>query len=63
MKAENYTNLLDGILVVISIFVKKNKDLDFRLIELNPNYELLKEQVRENLLSPNSIEIKINRNI
>lgn len=41
----------------------KNKELDFRLYELVPDYELLKEQVRENLLSPNGIEIRINRSI
>lgn len=41
----------------------KNKDLDFRLYELVPNYELLKEQARENLLSPGGIEIRINRSI
>lgn len=35
----------------------KNKDYDFRYIELIPNYELLKEQVRSNLLSPEGIEI------
>lgn len=41
----------------------KNKDLDFRLIELIPNYELLKEQARINLLSTKGIEIRINRSI
>lgn len=41
----------------------KNKDLDYRLYELIPDYELLKEQARENLLSPNGIEIRINRSI
>ncbi|MCI8545566.1 MAG: transposase [Bacilli bacterium] len=41
----------------------KNKDLDYRLYELVPGYELLKEQARENLLSPNGIEIRINRSI
>lgn len=41
----------------------KNKELNFRLYELVPDYELLKEQVRENLLSPNGIEIRINRSI
>lgn len=39
----------------------KNKELDFRLYELIVDYELLKEQVRENLLSPKGIEIRINR--
>ena len=41
----------------------KNKDYDFRYIELIPDYELLKEQVRKNLLSPKGIEIRINRSI
>ncbi len=41
----------------------KNKELDFRLYELIPDYELLKEKVRNNLLSPKGIEIRINRSI
>ena len=41
----------------------KNKDNNYRLYELNPDYELLKEQSRENLLSPKGIEIRINRSI
>ena len=41
----------------------KNKDHDFRYIELIPNYELLKEEARKNLLSPKGIEIRINRSI
>lgn len=41
----------------------KNKSYDYRLYELNPDYELLKEQARENLLSPEGIEIRINRSI
>ena len=41
----------------------KNKEFDERLFELNMDYELLKEQARENLLSPNGIEIRINRSI
>lgn len=41
----------------------KNKDLDYRLYELNDDYELLKEQARKNLLSPDGIEIRINRSI
>lgn len=41
----------------------KNKDLDYRLYELNTDYELLKEQARINLLSPKGIEIRINRSI
>ncbi len=41
----------------------KKKDFDFRFIELILDYELLKEQARENLLSPEGIEIRINRSI
>lgn len=41
----------------------KNKDEDFRYIELIPDYELLKEEVRNNLLSPKGIEMRINRSI
>jgi len=41
----------------------KNKDNDFRIIELIPEYELLKEQARNNLLSPKGIEMRINRSI
>lgn len=41
----------------------KNKDNNFRYIELIPEYELLKEAARENLLSPKGIEIRINRSI
>lgn len=41
----------------------KNKSYDFRYIELIPDYELLKEQVRNNLLSSKGIEIRINRSI
>ena len=41
----------------------KNKNNDFRYIELIPEYELLKEKVRTNLLSPKGIEIRINRSI
>ena len=41
----------------------KHKNEDFRYIELIPNYELLKEQARKNLLSPKGIEIRINRSI
>lgn len=41
----------------------KNKNYDYRLYELNPDYELLKEQARINLLSPKGIEIRINRSI
>lgn len=41
----------------------KNKSNDYRYIELIPDYELLKEKVRNNLLSPKGIEIRINRSI
>ena len=41
----------------------KNKNLDYRLFELSPEYELLKEEARQNLLSPKGIEIRINRSI
>jgi len=41
----------------------KNKDLDFRQIELMPEYELFKEQARVNLLSSKGIEIRVNRSI
>lgn len=41
----------------------KNKELNFRFVELIPDYELLKEQARNNLLSPKGIEIRINRSI
>ncbi len=41
----------------------KNKENDFRIIELIPNYEILKEQARKNLQSPKGIELRINRSI
>ena len=41
----------------------KNKSCDYRLYELIPEYELLKEEVRKNLQSPKGIEIRINRSI
>ncbi len=41
----------------------KNKDNDFRIIELILDYELLKEQARNNLQSPKGIEMRINRSI
>ena len=41
----------------------KNKEENFRKVELNPDYELLKEQARNNLLRPKGIEIRINRSI
>lgn len=41
----------------------KNKDLDYRYIELVPQYELFKEEARRNLCSPKGIEIRVNRSI
>ena len=41
----------------------KDKSQDYRYIELNFEYELYKEQSRNNLLSPKGIEIRINRSI
>ena len=41
----------------------KHKDNDYRIIELNIDYELLKENARQKLLSPKGIEIRINRSI
>ena len=41
----------------------KNKESNFRKVELNTDYELLKEQARNNLLNPKGIEIRINRSI
>ena len=41
----------------------KHKDNDYRIIELNTDYELLKENARQNLLSPKGIEIRVNRSI
>ena len=41
----------------------KNKNYDYRLYELIPEYELLKEEARKNLQSPKGIEIRINRSI
>lgn len=42
---------------------EKNRNKDYRIVELNPDYELLKDQAKENLLSPKDIEIRINRSI
>ena len=42
---------------------EENKNKDYRTIELIPEYELLKEQARNNLLSPKGIEIRVNRSI
>ena len=41
----------------------QNRDKDYRTIELVTDYELLKEEARNNLLSPRGIEIRINRSI
>ena len=41
----------------------KNKTYDYRLYELIPEYELLKEEARKNLQSPKGIEVRINRSI
>ena len=41
----------------------KNKNYDYRLYELIPEYELLKEEARKNLQNPKGIEIRINRSI
>lgn len=42
---------------------KENKDKDYRIVELINDYELLKEKARQNLLSPEGIELRINRSI
>jgi transposase len=42
---------------------EENKNKDYRIVELIKDYELLKEQARNNLLSPSGIEIRINRSI
>ena len=42
---------------------EENRDTDYRYYELIPAYELLKEEARNNLLSPKGIEIRINRSI
>lgn len=42
---------------------EENKNNDYRICKLNPEYELLKEQVRKNLLSKKGIEIRVNRSI
>lgn len=41
----------------------KNKTDDFRKVELSFKYEAYKEEARKNLLSPDGIEIRINRSI
>jgi len=41
----------------------ENKNKDFRIKEISVEYELLKNEARENLLSPKGIEIRVNRSI
>ena len=41
----------------------KHKEYDYRYYELIPEYELLKEEARNNLVSPKGIELRINRSI
>ena len=41
----------------------ENKNTNFRYFELIPEHELLKEEARNNLLSPKGIELRINRSI
>ena len=42
---------------------KENRDKDYRIVELNNDYEFLKENARQNILSTKGIEIRINRSI
>ena len=42
---------------------EENRNTNYRYYELIPEYELLKEEVRNNLLSPKGIEMRINRSI
>lgn len=41
----------------------KNKNYDYRIKEISIEYELLKNEAMNNLLSPDGIEIRINRSI
>lgn len=41
----------------------ENKNKDFRIKEISIEYELFKDEAKENLLSPKGIEIRINRSI
>ena len=41
----------------------ENKNKDYRIKEISIEYELLKDEAKENLLSPKGIEIRINRSI
>lgn len=42
---------------------EENKNKDYRIKEISTPYELLKQEARENLLSPKGIEIRVNRSI
>ena len=42
---------------------EENKDNDYRIKEISIDYELLKDEAKNNLLSPKGIEIRINRSI
>ena len=42
---------------------QENKEKNYRVVELNLEYELFKEEARNNLLSPKGIEMRINRSI
>ena len=42
---------------------QENKEKNYRIVELNIEYELFKEEARNNLLSPKGIEMRINRSI
>ena len=42
---------------------EENKKEDYRIKEISIEYELLKQEARENLLSPKGIEIRVNRSI
>ncbi len=42
---------------------QENKETDFRIREISINYELFKQEARDNLLSVKGIEMRINRSI
>ena len=42
---------------------QENKEKDYRIVELNPKYEIFKAKACDNLLSPKGIEMRINRSI
>lgn len=46
-----------------AIMKEKNRNKDYRIKELSIEYELLKQEAKNNLLSPKGIEIRINRSI